>query len=124
MFFCSNDDNMLYMEISEDKLVYRCKLCETKYNLDELKGSSKCVYKQNYNNNKYNYKTYLNKNVFEDKTLPIINNLDCVNKDCITNKDKNVPKEIVYIKYSKKDLKFVYFCKNCNYQWYGNNDKK
>lgn len=123
MFFCENDDNMLYMEISDNELIYKCKLCESKYKLDELKGSSKCVYKQNYNINKYSYKTYLNENVFEDQTLPVINNLDCINKECITHKDKKIQKEVIYIKYSKKDLKFVYFCKHCKTQWFSNDEK-
>ena len=123
MFFCENDNNMLYMKINNNTLSYYCKLCLKDYDLKDLKGSNKCIYKQNYNMNKYSYKTYINEHIFEDKTLPIINNLDCINSECVTNKDKNKEKEIIYIKYNKKDLKFIYFCCHCKTQWYGNNEK-
>ena len=123
MFFCENDNNMLYMKINDKKLVHYCKLCLTEYDLKDLKGSTKCIYTKNYNLNKVSYKTYLNENIFEDKTLPIINNLDCINNECPTYKDKNLKKEVLYVKYSKVDLKFIYFCAHCKTQWFSNDEK-
>ena len=64
------------IKINDKKLVHYCKLCLTEYDLKELNGSTKCIYRKNYNLNKVSYKTYLNENIFQDKTLPIINNLD------------------------------------------------
>lgn len=123
MFFCENDNNMLYIKVNNKDLKYYCKLCLTEYNLKELEGSTKCIYKQNYNVNKYSYKTFLNDNIFEDKTLPVINNLDCINSQCITNKDKNVKKEVIYIKYNIVDMKFIYFCNHCKTKWFSNDEK-
>ena len=34
-----------------------------------------------------------------DPTLPRINTIDCPNKDCQTNHDKQTEKEIIYIRY-------------------------
>ena len=37
MFFCENDNNMLYIKIDDnDKLKYYCKLCMEEYDLDKL----------------------------------------------------------------------------------------
>ena len=117
MFFCTNDNNMLYIKIDKDeKLKYYCKLCLSEYKLNELNKKDKCVYKQNYNTNSYSYVTHTNDNIFNDPTLPRINNLDCINKDCETH-TKGKDKEILYIKYSKKDLKFIYCCTVCKTKW-------
>ena len=123
MFFCENDNNMLYIKVNNNDLKYYCKLCLTEYDLKNLKGSTKCIYKQNYNINKYSYKTFLNDNIFEDKTLPVINNLECINSDCITHKDKKIIKEVLYIKYNTIDMKFIYFCNHCKTKWFSNDEK-
>ena len=117
MFFCENCDNMLYIKVDEnDGLKYSCKLCLSEYNLSELNKDNKCVYKQNYDTNSYSYKTHVNDNIFNDPTLPRINNLDCINKNCPTY-TQGKDKEILYIKYSKKDLKFIYCCTVCKTKW-------
>lgn len=117
MFFCENDDNMLYIKINENEgLKYYCKLCLSEYKLEELNKKNKCVYKQNYDTNTYSHITHINDNIFNDPTLPRINNLDCINKDCETH-TKGKDKEILYIKYSKKDLIFIYCCTVCKTKW-------
>ena len=123
MFFCTNDDNMLYIKIDDNqKLKYYCNLCLDEYDLDKLKGANKhCVYKQNYNVNTYSYKTYVNDNIYEDPTLPTITNVKCVNVKCSSNNGE--PKKIKYIKYNKEEMKFIYCCTVCKSKWTNSNEK-
>ncbi len=118
MFFCENDGNMLRKKIKDGKkLIYYCLLCEAEYDVDELSDNSqnKCIFKHNYNSNNLSYKTYINKNIFHDKTLPRIN-LKCVNDKCPTNTEGK-PKEVIYIKYNQKDMLYVYACCTCKQVW-------
>ena len=79
MFFCENDDNMLYIKIDDDgKLLYHCKLCGEEYDIDQLNKNEKtknCVYKHNYQTKNYSYKTYINKNMFKDPNASRIKDL-------------------------------------------------
>ena len=126
MLFCENDDNMLYIKIDdESNLIYYCKLCCEEYNLNDLKidkKSTQCVYKQNYNTKNYSYKTFLNKNMFKDPTLPRIKNLKCPYDDSESNtQGKN--KEVIYIKYSAQNMGFLYSCTLCERKWTGSSVK-
>ena len=123
MFFCENDNNMLYIKIDDnDKLKYYCKLCMEEYDLDKLEGKNKqCVYKQNYNVNSYSYKTYVNDNIYEDPTIPTITNIKCVNVKCPSN--EGTPKKIKYIKYNRDEMKFIYCCCVCKAKWTSSNEK-
>ncbi len=126
MFFCKNDDNMLYIKVDDnDKLIYHCKLCEEEYNVNDLNKNSKninCVYKQNYRTTNYSYKTFINNNIFLDPTLPRIKNIKCPYEDCESN-TKNEKKEVIYIKYNSKDLEFIYCCTLCQKKWTSANTK-
>ena len=118
MFFCENDGNMLRKKIKDQKkLIYYCLHCESEYDVDELSKSkqNKCIFKQNYNTNNLSYKTYVNENIFHDKTLPRIN-LKCVNDKCPTNTD-GTPREVIYIKYNQEDMQYVYACAHCKEIW-------
>ena len=119
MFFCENDGNMLYIKIDDqEQLKYYCKLCSSEYDVNDLSEGkqNKCIYKHNYNTNNYSFKTYTNENIYQDPTLPRLNNLKCINENCITNTE-GAPKEVVYIKYSKEDMLYLYCCAKCKTQW-------
>lgn len=125
MNFCENDDNMLYIKIDDEDetLKYYCKLCLSEYSLEDLNKGSKCVYKQNYNTNDYSFRTYVNDNIYDDPTLPRINNLKCINEKCDTN-TKGTPKEVIYIKYDRLGMKFLYCCAVCKHKWTSSNVKE
>ena len=120
MFFCENDDNMLYIKIDDDgKLLYHCKLCGEEYGIDKLNKNEKtknCVYKHNYQTKNYSYKTYINKNMFKDPTLPRIKDLKCPYADCESN-TAGKEKEVIYIKYNSTDMGFLYCCTLCEKKW-------
>ena len=68
-------------------------LCEAEYDVDEInaegdKKNQNCIFKHNYNANNLSYQTYVNENIFHDKTLPRIN-LKCVNEECPSNTEGN-----------------------------------
>ena len=119
MFFCENDGNMLYIKIDDkEKLKYTCKLCNSEYDVEELNKdkTQNCIYKHNYDTNNYSFKTYVNDNIFNDPTLPRLGNLKCINDECKTNTE-GMAKEVVYIKYSKEDMLYLYCCARCKTRW-------
>lgn len=126
MLFCHNDDNMLYIKVDDDSnLIYYCKLCGEEYNMKDLnldEKASQCVYKHNYNTKNYSYKTFINKNMFKDPTLPRIKNLKCPYEECEAN-TQGKEKEVIYIKYSAQDMGFLYCCTLCQKKWTGSNTK-
>lgn len=120
MFFCENDDNMLYIKIADDNsLVYHCKLCGEEYKISDLEQDEKsrnCVYKQNYQTKNYSYKTFINKNMFKDPTLPRIKDIKCPYEECEAN-TQGKDKEVIYIKYNTQDMGFLYCCTLCEKKW-------
>ena len=124
---------MYYLKLLKedtDKLIYYCRNCGNEdtslvQNLNNLYVSKKEV------QTKMNYKNVINKYTKLDPTLPRIYNIDCPNKECESNK-KNIDdegeekskdnnntkeKEILYIRYDDKNMKFVYLCANCDTIW-------
>ena len=122
MFFCEKCNNMYYIKLNEDdnnSILYYCKNCgNTNNNLLEF---GKCVYKEKFNTNQ-NYFN-INKYSILDNTLPRINNIKCPNQDCETNHtDFNINnREIIFIRNDHINLKYMYLCCHCNYNWSINN---
>ena len=124
---------MYYLKLLKedtDKLIYYCRNC----------GNEDTSLVQNLNNlyvsktevkTKMNYKNVINKYTKLDPTLPRIHNIDCPNVECPSNLNnsneegeskgedpkKNIDKEILYIRYDDKNMKFVYLCANCDTIW-------
>jgi hypothetical protein len=132
MNFCENCDNMLYMRISEvpnpkedsetldvedeseetevktiNKIVYYCRCCNNEY--PDLHKKDSCIFKINYNTEYIKKNSFINKYVYDDITLPIAENMKCINADC---PGKSKP-SIKYIQYDKDDMKYIYICMNC-----------
>lgn len=88
MNFCQGCNFMLYTKLEKDqkKLTNYCKHCglESEY-ITKTDDKSICVYKKNYSDDFLAEKTFTNKFTKFDPTLPRINNIKCVNKDCLTN---------------------------------------
>ena len=127
MFFCENDNNQLYIKIDEGSIIYYCKTCGEKYTKSDLKklksgqnqetkSDENCVYKHNYRTKNYSYKTFINKNMFKDPTLPRIKDIKCPYADCESNTEGK-EKEVIYIKYNTQDMGFLYCCTLCERKW-------
>ena len=53
--------------------------------------------------------SFINKYVYDDITLPIAENMKCINSNCSGGLKPNIK----YIQYNKDDMKYIYICMNC-----------
>ena len=129
MNFCENCDNMLYMRILEvpvdndspttpdegdeaemktqNKIVYYCRCCNNEY--PNLHKKNSCIFKIDYNIENIKKNSFINKYVYDDITLPIAENMKCINASCPGGSKPNIK----YIQYDKDDMKYIYICMNC-----------
>lgn len=132
MNFCENCDNMLYMKIVEtpidstvenedeesnsdietqskvqNKIMYYCRCCNNQY--PDLHKKDSCIFKINYNNESIKKQSFINKYIYDDITLPIAENMKCINTDCPGKSKPNIK----YIQYDKDNMKYIYICMNC-----------
>ena len=115
--FCDNCNNSMYIYLNKDtnKLYLFCKACENKveYNQDIIyENDFNMDLSDSINNNKFiNY----------DLTLPHIQsqNIKCPNDQC-ESIVKNLKSDIIYIKYDKDNMKYIYSCNYCSQKWTNN----
>ena len=128
MKFCEKCENMLYITVSnDDSMLLYCKNCnysfikesnETTHVVshqfndvtDKEDPDSNIISSVNYNVDVSSYKQYLNPLIKYDPTLPRMDNIDCPN--C-----QPAHPEVIYIKYDHKNMKYLYFCCNCDHFW-------
>jgi len=118
--FCDNCNNNMYVYLDKDtdipQLYLYCKACQNKkiydgnliYNSDHNIDISETIN----NNNFINY----------DITLPHIKsqNINCPNNECKSIVE-HLESDILYIKYNKLEMKYIYTCNYCGQSWTNNN---
>ena len=117
MHFCSQCSNMYYIRINEDdpnKLIYYCRKCGNEDSL--LASKNICVSRTQIKKTEQSFSHIINKYTKDDPTLPRINNIQCPNPNCATNKDGK-EREIIYIRYDDVNMKYVYLCSDCDTVW-------
>ncbi len=119
MHFCTQCSNMYYIRINEDdpnKLIYYCRKCGNEDSL--LASQNVCVSKTQIKKTEQTFNHIINKYTKNDPTLPRINNIQCPNSNCPTNKHGK-EREIIYIRYDDVNMKYVYLCSDaeCNTIW-------
>ena len=117
MHFCSNCSNMYYIRINSDdpnKLVYYCRKCGNEDKL--LAIENVCVSKTQIKKSEQSFSHIINKHTKLDPTLPRVSKILCPNSDCLTN-TKDEPREIIYIRYDDKNMKYVSLCSICDTVW-------
>lgn len=135
MHFCIKCGNMYYIKIDDkEELMYNCRKCGHNNNelINEL--DNLCVSKTEINKNStVDYSNIINEYTKLDPTLPRINNINCPRADCPSNiapksdneskgkSVKPVEKEIIYIRYDDRNMKYMYLCGVCDHYW--NNNK-
>ena len=116
MRFCFRCSNMYYISINPDdpnKLIYYCRNCG---NQDFVSVDDATVSKIQLKKSQQEFSHIINKHTKLDPTLPRVNKILCPNSDCLTN-TKDEPREIIYIRYDDKNMKYVYLCSTCETVW-------
>ncbi len=115
MEFCTNCDNMYYMKIDESNtLKYFCKYCGNE-NEEKIKSNNMKVYK--FTNQSRQKTIQINKYTKYDPTLPHMNTIKCPNPECKANKNEDIEQDIIYLRYDDKNMKYVYLCCHCDFNW-------
>ncbi len=118
MHFCVHCSNMYYITIDAtdpNKLVYYCRNCGHKDETISLQDV--VVSKIELKKTEQEFSHIINQYTKLDPTLPRVSNILCPNSDCATNKDKDVPREIIYMRYDNTNMKYVYICSTCDSVW-------
>ena len=112
MNFCKKCDFMYYIKLNDvNELKYYCRNCgheDTDLSVEELKIS---VYEKNNSS-----QTHVNPWLKYDPTLPHTNLIKCPNEKCNSNEKDNTP-DIIYIRYDDTNMKYMYLCCTCDYNW-------
>ena len=117
MKFCSNCDNMYYININENdsnKLEYYCRNCGNQD--DTLSTDTVTILKVQLKKSEQEFSHIINKYTKLDPTLPRVNNILCPNAECKTNTEEK-EREIIYIRYDDTNMKYVYLCCSCDTVW-------
>jgi DNA-directed RNA polymerase subunit M/transcription elongation factor TFIIS len=112
MNFCEKCGFMYYITTTEeDTLMYYCRNCgheNKELSVEELKVT---VYEKSNNTQKQ-----INPWIKFDPTLPRTNTIKCPNEKCKSNEKDQTP-DIIYIRYNDIDMKYMYICTKCDFNW-------
>lgn len=124
MRFCGVCENKLYIKSSSEdhvptnntSIVMYCKNCLSEEAFDASSVEENCVHTTTYTSNQdLYYKFIVNPFTKFDRTLPTID-IACQNTGCSSHEQQE-KKKVVYIKYDKKELKYLYLCCVCDTYW-------
>ena len=119
MHFCSICENMLYIRLEKDdanSLEYYCRNCGNVDNL--ITKDNLCVSTTEINSQEKTYSYNINSYTKYDPTLPKTSTIKCPNESCISNStDESANREVIYIRYDDKNMKYMYLCNFCNKIW-------
>lgn len=117
MKFCDGCNNMYYIKTNEDEsnnmsIVYYCRNCgKEDDNIEENYVVSSYNREENIKNN-----SFINPFTKYDITIPRVNNISCINKQCKSYKDKNT-NHILLIRTDEVNMKYLYLCSICDTNW-------
>lgn len=115
MKFCSVCDNYLYLNTTANSLIRECRTCGEKVT-EEKGGLILETHVQQRANE--GYKILLNEFTKFDPTLPHLKTMKCPNGGCNSNKPSGAAdKDVIYIKYDKENMKYLYICTVCDKEW-------
>ena len=98
------------MSVDGENLKSYCKNCNFS-TIDNFATHAECILETNHGvAAERNYEQYMNKYIIHDPTLPRVNNIKCPSCDVQPNK-------VIYIKYDHVNMKYLYFCCNCEHFW-------
>jgi DNA-directed RNA polymerase subunit M/transcription elongation factor TFIIS len=118
MEFCEICDNMLYVKANETKqLVKYCKHCL--FEKVETVNTAIRISQTIYSEDDLLYNQHVNKYLRFDPTLRRIQDphIMCPNTKCDAHDGTEDKKQVIYIKYDSKNMKYLYVCENCGETW-------
>lgn len=116
MMFCEICQNMMFVNNSTgEKLEYICKNCNN-HVIDNIVGT-KCLSETILTEDKNNVK--IDKTIKYDPTLPRVDFIICPNEACTVEENK-----VIYMKTNNMQMKFTYFCCDCETFWNTNKNEK
>jgi hypothetical protein len=107
---------MLYIKIDDTnntQIEYFCRFC-SHVEKPHSQNMVLTVMNTSVENRSTNFSHIVNEYTKYDPTLPRITNMACPNESC-QEKDH---KEIIYIRYDDKNLKYLYLCTECDFVWH------
>ena len=123
MRFCPTCENMLYIRVEagagpgdEDEMQYYCRHCGEVVPADETDTKSRVAATDYADDSGTSFRAYATPYVVHDPTLPRTDGIECVRGErCSRPRDR--PREVIYIKYDARDLKYLYHCTHCRTFW-------
>ncbi len=121
MDFCPDCKNLLFLKIDKRDadhvdLVNHCKNCAYKSTANLTTVEQKTIYNNPYNIDKLKFYIKRKEALRHDKTIPHIDVIPCINKDCKSNTGE-AKNDIFYICLDEKKLLYLYVCNNCMEHW-------
>lgn len=113
MKFCPYCRMYLYLKTDSDKaLIYRCYTCG--YEDRSAKGG--LILETNFDETTEGDQILVNEFTRFDPTLPHVDTIECPNQSCPT-RTEGAKKDVIYLKYDKVNMKYVYICNVCEREW-------
>lgn len=112
MKFCVKCDNMYYIGINPENtnaLIYYCRNCN--YVDETLTEEGLCLLNTQLKTGEQDHRHLVNEYTKLDPTLPRLYNVQCPNKECKTENG------VIYMRYDKDNLKYLYLCVDCDITW-------
>lgn len=121
MVFCDRCENLLVINHHIDEasgkhhIVNSCSNCGPALDKELPSDKSLKIIENKYQEAQTNYETVINPYIKFDPRLPRVKNIKCTNADCkLPTGEEN---EVIYIKYDKINMKYVYVCVHCDHYW-------
>lgn len=106
---------MNYVHIENQQLLYRCRKCG--HQEAATSSTASCLYeKKKSAGDEEKFRYFVNPYTKFDPTLPHVHNVDCPNDTC-TSRQPDQTKDVVYLRYDNKNMKYVYICVVCDAVW-------
>jgi len=113
MKWCPTCNNYLYHDVEGGNLRRKCLKCA--YSEEDTEGGL-VVETRVKGSVAEGYKILLNEFTHLDPTLPHVKNIKCPKQDCPSNTEGK-ERDVIYLKYDKENLKFLYICNVCHINW-------
>lgn len=119
--FCKRCDNKYYHRISNNSLVYFCRVCNYE-DTESISNEAMCVLNTKFKKGAQDFDHIVNRYTKYDPTLPKIM-IKCPNDECKTNSNQkeDAVTEAIYLRYDNVNLKYLYICTTCETKWTNNN---